>query len=284
MIKDEVIRMRLTQTVAASLVSLTTLGGMLPALAQQTYTFTPTQTISEAPPLPEGEGWRPVNPQPLPPTQTFPSQTAPVAPPQPNTFSQPTYPQFPQQQPVQPAPVFPDTQFNLQSTLLLRSGETIATTFRAPETLYITPGETLPYNLTLDTPIQDSRGNVVVPAGAVIQGQFQPVSGGTQFVTRSLSVNGQSLPLFAQSDILPYAKDPRQTSGGAIAEDAAIGAAAGALLGGIFGSRVISTEKVLGGALAGAVIGNVTAPESASINPGTPLNLTVTQDFQPVLQ
>jgi outer membrane lipoprotein SlyB len=66
-------------------------------------------------------------------------------------------------------------------------------------------------------------------------------------------------------------------------QDALIGAAAGAILGGLFGDRVISTEKVLGGAAAGAVIGNVTAPEVAVIDPNANLTLTVTQDFQPYL-
>jgi hypothetical protein len=122
-----------------------------------------------------------------------------------------------------------------------------------------------------------------VPAGAILEGQFQPVSGGTQFFSRSILINGQSYPFFAQSGVFTNQKDPRQTSGGAIAGDAVAGAAAGALLGGLLGNRVISTEKVLGGALAGAVVGNVTAPEVAVIKPGTLLNLTMTQDFQPVL-
>jgi hypothetical protein len=51
----------------------------------------------------------------------------------------------------------------------------------------------------------------------------------------------------------------------------------------LFGDRVISTEKVLGGAAAGAVIGNVTAPEVAVIDANANLTLTVTQDFQPYL-
>ncbi|MFS8835440.1 hypothetical protein NW809_04990 [Synechococcus sp. WC101] len=202
------------------------------------------------PPPPPGEGWRPVNPRPLPPG---------------------------------PQPLQPGQPFQLQTTLLLRSGDLIQAVHRSPETLLIAPGETRAVSLSLDTPLRDIYGNTVVPAGAVLEGQFQPVSGGTQFVSRALIFNGQSYPLYAQSQVIPLRKDPRHTSAEAVVQDALIGAAAGAILGGLFGDRVISTEKVLGGAAAGAVIGNVTAPEVAVIDPNANLTLTVTQDFQPYL-
>jgi len=200
------------------------------------------------PPPPPGEGWRPVNPRPLP-----------------------------------PEPLQPSQPFQLQTTLLLRSGDLIQAVHRSPERLLIAPGETRAVSLSLETPLRDIYGNMVVPAGAILEGQFQPVSGGTQFVSRALIFNGQSYPLYAQSQVIPLRKDPRHTSAEAIVQDALIGAAAGAILGGLFGDRVISTEKVLGGAAAGAVIGNVTAPEVAVIDPNANLTLTVTQDFQPYL-
>ncbi len=269
MSKSERVTMRLFPALASVALSLLIFDGS--SASAQSYTFTPQQT-AQAPELPQGDGWRPVNPQPIPPSQN----PAPVQ----------TFPQQPAQ-PIQPTqPIQPGTsgsQFNLQSTLLLRSGDIIAATYDGAEPLFLSPGESSAYSLTLGTAMRDGRGNVVVPAGAVIDGQFQSVSGGTQFISNTVTVNGQTFPLYAQSDIIPFQKDPRQTSGEAIAKDAAIGAAAGAVLGGILGSRVISTEKVIGGALAGAVIGNVTAPESATISPGDPLNLTVTQDFQPAL-
>ncbi|MDX2272946.1 MAG: hypothetical protein NW237_13505 [Cyanobacteriota bacterium] len=206
-------------------------------------------TFSPVPTLPPGEGWRSVTPQSAP------------------------------QQPYQPP-----TQFNLQATLLLRSGDILPATYRAGDPLYIAPGETRSVTLVLDTALRDPQGNQVVPAGSLVEGQFQPVNGGTQFFARSVIINNQSYPLFAQSAVIANQKDPRQTSGQAIAEDVAIGAAAGAILGGLLGNQVISTEKVIGGALAGAVVGNVTAPEVAVVNADTPLTLTVTQDFQPVIR
>jgi hypothetical protein len=197
------------------------------------------------PPPPRGEGWRPVNPG-----------TGG------NGFGRP---------------------FQLRATLLLRSGDLIQAVHRSAEPLFLAPGETRTVRLTLETPLRDIYGNTVVPAGALLEGQFQPASGGAQFVSQSLIFNGRSYPLYAQSQVIPLRKDPRHTSAEAIVQDALIGAAAGALLGGLLGDRVISTEKVLGGAAAGAVIGNVTAPEVAVIEANASLTLKVTQDFQPYL-
>lgn len=246
----------------------------VPTLMQTTLMQSMVQPALAQASLPPGEGWIPVSPaqpqpvQPLPPpqpVQSFPVQSFPAQ-------------SFPQAQPIQQQP------FELQTTLLLRSGDLIVASYASSDRLYLTPGETRPLNVVLDTPLRDAQGNVVVPAGSILEGQFQPVSGGTQFVSRAVTVNGLSYPLYAQSAVIPLQRDPRQTSGEAIAQDALIGAAAGALLSGIFGTRVISTERVLGGAAAGAVIGNVTAPDVSVIEPGTPLNLTVLQDFQPAVR
>ena len=221
---------------------------------------------STLPPPPEEEGWRSVNPQPLPPTQTQPLQ--PLFSATPDPFSS-----------FQVQPPNPGAQFDLQSSLV-RAGEVITATAQTPQAIYVSPGQTLPFDMVLNSPLQDPQGNVVVPAGSILQGQFQPTQGGTQFVAQSLQLNGRSYPLFAQSNVIPLRKDPRQTSGGAIVQDAVVGAAAGAILGGLLGNRVISTEKVLGGAAAGAVIGNVTASEAAVIQPNSALALTLISDFQ----
>ncbi len=241
-----------SSVVASILVAVPTMmhGMPQPALAQAS--------------LPPGEGWIPVSP-------AQPQPIQPLPPPQPIQS-------FPQAQPIQQQP------FELQTTLLLRSGDLIVASYASSERLYVAPGETRPLNVVLDTPLRDAQGNMVVPAGSILEGQFQPVSGGTQFVSRAVTVNGLSYPLYAQSGVIPLQRDPRQTSGEAILQDALIGAAAGAVLSGIFGSRVISTERVLGGAAAGAVIGNVTAPNVSVIEPGAPLNLTVLQDFQPAVR
>ncbi len=236
-----VMNLHSTHILATLLSGLLVAGSGLPVFAQVN---TQGQTYSQTTPLPAGNGWRPVNPQPVP-------QEA--------------------------------TQFNLQSVLLLRSGEVIPAVSSSGESLYIAPGEVRAASLFLNNALRDAQGNVIVPAGAIVSGEFRPVSGGTQFMAQFLTINNQSYPFSAQSEIIAEQRDPRQVSGGAITEDALIGAAAGALLGGLLGNQVISTEKVLGGAAAGAVIGNVTAPNVAVVNGNMPLTLTVTQDFQPVI-
>ncbi|MEM9154723.1 MAG: hypothetical protein AAFY57_04345 [Cyanobacteria bacterium J06642_2] len=189
-------------------------------------------------------GWRPINPQPI--------------------------PRGPQ-------------QFQLETSMAVLSGENIPLTFRSNETLFLDPSETRAFSLQLESDVRDSFGNVVIPSGAIVSGQFQPVSGGSQFVTNSVEFNGQTFPLSAQSARIASRKDPRQVSGGAIAQDAAIGAGIGVLLGGITGDKAIATEEVLGAAAISAVVGNVTAPSKIVVRPNTPLTLQVTQDFRPAI-
>jgi len=113
-----------------------------------------------------------------------------------------------------------------------------------------------------------------VPAGSVIRGQFEPAAGGLRYVATSVEVGNQIYPLQATSDLLHDVKDPRETTGGAIARDAAVGAAGGAALGGIFGRRV-SVGSIVGGAAAGAIIGNTTAQRVVVIEPNQAITLHV---------
>ena len=190
-------------------------------------------------------------------------------------------PPNPQWRPVTPQPLpSNDLPFAVQTGILLRSGDALGTTFMANDTLYFDPRETRPVSLEVSTDIYDASGNVVVPAGALVTGLFQPVGDGTQFVADSMVIGDRAFPLIAQSQTIDAQRDPRQTSAGAIAQDAAIGAGIGLVLSAITGDRAIATEEVLGAAALGAVVGNVTAPNAIAIAPGTDINLTVTQDFQ----
>jgi hypothetical protein len=110
-----------------------------------------------------------------------------------------------------------------------------------------------------------------IPAGSTIRGQFEPVSGGLRYVATGVEVDNQIIPIQAVSGTLHDVKDPRETTGGAIAGDAAIGAAGGALVGEIFGNA--SLGSILGGAAAGAVIGNVTAQRVVVIKPNEAITL-----------
>ena len=98
-------------------------------------------------------------------------------------------------------------------------------------------------------------------------------------MAESIIVNNQLFPLAAQSDIIHDVKDPRYTTTGKIIQDAAIGAAAGAILGLVTGDNAIATEEVLGAGVAGAVIGNVTAPQVVVLDPNQVIELRLTQDL-----
>ena len=103
-------------------------------------------------------------------------------------------------------------------------------------------------------------------------GRFEPVSGGLRYVATRVEVGDRIYSLQAASDTLHDVKDPRETSAGSILGDAGIGAAGGALLGGILGDGV-SVGEVLGGAAAGAIIGNVTAQRIVVVEPNQTITL-----------
>lgn len=147
------------------------------------------------------------------------------------------------------------------------------------ERLYIAPNETRPFSLIVLNPVLNPQGEILVPYGARVDGRFEPAAGGTRFVTESIIIGEQVFALAAQSDVIPDIKDPRQTSTGQVVQDAAIGAAAGAILGLVTGDQVIATEEVLAGAAGGAAIGNYTAPRVSIVDPQQPITLRVTQDL-----
>lgn len=112
-----------------------------------------------------------------------------------------------------------------------------------------------------------------IPAGAMVRGRFEPAEGGVRYVATAVEVGNQVYAVNAVSELLRDIKDPRETSTGAILTDAGIGAAGGAAVGGILTGRV-SVGSILGGAAAGAIIGNTTAQRVVVIEPNQTLTLT----------
>ncbi|MFQ3612694.1 MAG: hypothetical protein SNJ68_03125 [Cyanobacteriota bacterium] len=138
---------------------------------------------------------------------------------------------------------------------------------------YFYPDTVYPLEVAVTQGIYDSQGRLVIPAGSRIYGQMEPAPGGSRFVGTSIVISGRTYSLRASSNIIHDEKDPRQYSGDSIASDAAIGAAAGAVLGALTGG--VSVGNVLGGAAAGVIVGNVTAPQVVVLRPGQSLNLTL---------
>ncbi|MEE3719987.1 hypothetical protein V2H45_24935 [Tumidithrix elongata RA019] len=173
----------------------------------------------------------------------------------------------------------PDTRIAqvFRTTFNLPAGQEIVTKLDSKDTLYIGTGDTAKAQLRVQQNITASNGTILIPAGAVINGEFVPVQGGSKFVARSLTSSGATVRLTGESATINDVKDPRETSLGSIATDSAIGAGAAAILSGVIGDRVISTEKVLAGAVLAGVIGNVTAPQVTVIEPNNPLTIVTSQ-------
>ncbi|MFN6068890.1 MAG: hypothetical protein ACK45T_17330, partial [Pseudanabaena sp.] len=154
--------------------------------------------------------------------------------------------------------------------------QAIATKINRQDTLYIAKGETVNASLLVAQDIAANNGIVLIPSGALIEGQFVPVEGGSKFIAKKLTSRGATISLQAESALINDMKDPRETNAGSILTDAGIGGAAGAVLGSVLRGG-IRIEDILGGAAAGAVLGNVTAPQVTVIEPNTAINIVTKQ-------
>lgn len=147
--------------------------------------------------------------------------------------------------------------------IVAQSAQTLDTVIRSDETLYLNKDTTYEYNLRLQN--RTAVGNQFLPEGSLIRGQFEPVEGGLRYVANSVEVGDRIFSLNAVSETLNDRKDPRETDTGDIIEDAAIGAAGGLIIGEVLGDA--DFLEILGGAAAGVVVGNVTAPTVVVIEP-----------------
>ena len=141
--------------------------------------------------------------------------------------------------------------------------EVLQATYERDETLYLDRDGIYEYDLVLQT--EATLGGLRLPPGTVIRGQFEPAEGGLVYVANSAEVNNRIFRIDAISELMRDNKDPRQTSAGAIATDAAIGAAGGYVIGEVFGDA--GFWEVAGGAAAGVLVGNTTAPLVVVIRP-----------------
>lgn len=137
------------------------------------------------------------------------------------------------------------------------------------ETLYLNNDRTYSYNLIARE--RGTIGDVTVPAGATIVGKYVPAEGGLRYVAEAVTYDDYSYTINASSGVIEDVKDPRDTSAGAIAEDAGIGAAGGTILGEVLGDA--GAAEIIGGAAAGAATGNLTADRVVVIEPNSAIAL-----------
>ena len=157
-------------------------------------------------------------------------------------------------------PALADSVTTNQSLIALSPA--IAARSAEEKILYLNKERTYSYNLIATR--SGRIGNVQVPVGATIVGQYVPIEGGLQYVAKAVVYDRYSYNVSAFSGRLKDVKDPRDTSVGAVAGDAGIGAAGGAIIGEILGDAELGAGI---GAATGAAIGNLSADRVVVVDP-----------------
>lgn len=145
--------------------------------------------------------------------------------------------------------------------------------FKGEEPQYFSPNSTHPLTLRVAQDIYNGSGQLAIPAGSEVRGSLRPTQGGARFFGTALIVNGRLYSVQMSSDLIHDEKDPRHYSAEAIAQDAAIGAVGGTVLGLLTGG--VSALGVIGGAGAGVAVGNITAPQVVVLRPNQTINLAL---------
>lgn len=169
------------------------------------------------------------------------------------------------------------------SSTVIPAGTQIPVEFEEDKIL-VTKTETAPITLTVAANIRDRNRNTLIPYGTEISGQIEPARNGSRFVAEELIFpDGTTQFINANSRIITRTETVKGgASAGDILTGAAIGGAAAAVLGDLFGD--INVEEVLGGAGAGALAGLLLGGdddevELISIDPEEDLELTLQSDL-----
>jgi hypothetical protein len=194
------------------------------------------------------------------------------------------------------APAFAQYRFPQRSQLEQRTNLTLPAGTNIPvsydkDKVVLTPDETVPLTLKVAQNITGSDGRVVIPQGSQISGELRPVSGGTQFVTKELTVymsrqdkQSKPFPINGTSYVVRRMEEVKQgTSTTSILKGAAIGGAAAAVISAITGDHAIATEEILGGvglgALGGLLLGNKKSANLRVVYPSQDLTVRLNSQF-----
>jgi hypothetical protein len=178
-----------------------------------------------------------------------------------------------------PSPVRRTTDRTPAPGPVAREPRTVSRTAPAGSEFSVTLNQTLStrsntagdgFTATLQDPIMDTEGNVLVPAGATVHGRVTGVhasgnvteTGVINLALESISFGGHSYPLDASVVEAHAERVTRQTTAQQAGKVAA-GAAAGAVLGRVLGKNTKSTIK---GAVIGAAAGTAVAMGTADVD------------------
>ena len=169
--------------------------------------------------------------------------------------------------------------FSQYSQVTIPSGNTIPVRYDKAKKIIVTPDETASVTLTVAADIRSRQGRILIPAGSQVEGELRPVEGGTQFFAQELILRNrdQRLQIDATSPVITKTETINEKSDPNILRGAVIGAAAGAVIGEIFGG--IDLGEVLAGAGVGTVaellLRGRKEVEVVVVNPNTDLDLTL---------
>lgn len=165
----------------------------------------------------------------------------------------------------------------------VEAGTVIPVRYDEAEKIVVLPDETAPLTLTVANDVRTARGTVVIAAGTQVEGELQPVTGGTQFVAQNLVTStDRRLPIDAVSDIITETETISEESDPDFLRGASIGAAAGAVLAEVLGDIDV-LDVLLGaglGALGSVIFRGDKEVEVVVVYPETDLDLTLQSDFR----
>ena len=204
--------------------------------------------------------------------QPLPGSTTDTPPRQPT--SEPTVlPDRPTDNPTTSPP--PPTEISVDSTFnILIPADTQLSLYYPQDTPLKLTTESQEEVLFLAQNVRDREGNLLIPIDSQVIGSFESNSDGSQFIARSIRIQGENRPVSAESDSLG---GKREASSNRVVRNSAAGAVVGLLLGLTTGIGVLAGVAL--GAVSGAGSVFVSAPETAIIQPNQIVEVRVLEDL-----
>ncbi len=164
------------------------------------------------------------------------------------------------------------------------AGTIIPVRYDEAERIIVMPDETAEVTLIVAADIRSAAGTVLIPVGSRIEGQLQPLDGGTRFVAQEVvfPVSERRVAIDATSQLITETETISRRSNPDLLRGAAIGAAAGAVLGELFGNIGV-VDVVLGAGLGVAaeyLLRGRQEVEVVVVNPETDLDITLRSNFR----
>jgi hypothetical protein len=153
---------------------------------------------------------------------------------------------------------YPNEYGNPSGQVSIPRGVTIPVTYEKDKVV-VTPKETAPLKLKVQSNVVDRNGYVLIPEGTEIVGQLEPATRnreeGSRFIAQELVFpNGNRQYIDATSQVVTNKqKVTKGANTGTIVKDAALGAGAASVIALITGDRSIQALEPIGGAAAGAL-------------------------------